>query len=101
MFDRLFKRRRENIVQKLDGQRLQYVTERAEGEEIVLGKGGYANIKGEELIVCCGDNQQFKFRLDGVTASELLSRNGIILQGFDTVSQKDRTLVAYFVYHRK
>ena len=37
----------------------------------------------------------------GITVSELMSRNGIIISGFDEERGDIRTLVAHFSYYRK
>ena len=84
-----------------DGKLLQYVTERTESGEIVLGKGGSVSVRDGEVIVLCGGDIVFRIAAEDLSSSDLLSGNGAIFTGVDTLSGKCRTIVVHFSYYRK
>ena len=84
-----------------DGLSVQYVTERTESGEVVLGRGGSVSVRDGELILLCAGDIVFRAPVEEISFSELLSGNGVILTGVDTLSARERTLIAYFSYYRK
>ena len=86
---------------KYDGLLLQYVTERLESGEVVLGKGGSVSVREGEVIVLCGGQIVFRCMAEDLSASDLLSGNGVIFTGVDSLSNRERTLVVHFSYYRK
>lgn len=106
----LFGRRRKNEnsrgyrLQKAmsyDNKLVQYVTERTQDGEVVIGKGGSVSVRGGEVIVLASQQIVFRAPAEGLEMSDLLSGNGAILRGVDTVSGRERTLVVHFSYYRK
>ncbi len=84
-----------------DGKMLAYVTERKEDGEVVLGKGGSVSVRAGEVIVLCNQEIVFRIPASELSASDLLSGNGAIFTGVDTLSGVERTIVVHFSYYRK
>lgn len=103
LFKKIFKKKptKREICQNLDNRKLQYVTERLPDGEIVVGKSGYINIKGSEMIIFCEGKNIFRGNIDSIVCADLMSLAGVIINGFDIDSGKERTLVAYYLYYRK
>lgn len=98
----LFKKQKDVLsAASLDGAHLHYVTEKTEDGELVLGKDGCVALRNGELIVLCADKTVYRGSAVSTSLSELLSGNGVILQGVDLHSGEEKTLVLYFSYHRK
>jgi len=86
---------------KLNGKLIRYILERGEDEvEIIIGKGGFINVIGDELEVVCGEKTLFKAKIDTLKAWEFMSLEGVTLTGFDLIQGKERTVLAYYKYHR-
>lgn len=83
-----------------NGKLLHYVTERLDSGEVVLGKGGSVSVREGEVIVLCAQQIVFRCPAEKLSASDLLSGNGAIFQGVDTLSGRERTLVVHFSYYR-
>ena len=84
-----------------DGQLLQSVTERTESGEIVLGKGGSVSVREGEVIVLASQQIVFRAFAESLSCSDLLSGNGAIFTGVDTLSGRERSVVVHFSYYRK
>ncbi len=111
----LFSRRKRNkeralieaLLARLDGKELQYVVRRFTKEdgspaEEVLGKGGRIMTPGDFIAVYAGGKQVFLNHHPAlVTCGELMALNGVRIQGFNELSGKDDTLLAYYSYYRK
>ncbi|MBE6688001.1 MAG: hypothetical protein E7588_01845 [Ruminococcaceae bacterium] len=89
------------ICSKLDNRKLQYVTERLPDGEIVVGKSGYINVRDGQMIIFCEGKNIFRSDIDATDCADLLSLAGVIINGFDLETEKERTLVAYYLYYRK
>jgi hypothetical protein len=95
------------MTNKISGMLVRYILERGEdGVEIIIGKGGLITVNkesgsdGGELSVLCGEKTLFKAKVDTLTAWEFLSLEGVTLTGFDLIQGKERTILAYYKYHR-
>ncbi len=89
------------MAEKFNNLIIESVTERIDNEEILVGKSGSISIKDKIFIVCCDGKVVFHGNAEEITVSELMSRNGIIISGFDDEKREDRTVVAHFSYYRK
>ena len=105
VFKRLFAPRNENsrrfkkeMAQKLDKRAIKYCAQREEsGEEIIVGKNGMINLRDGELILLSGDRILFRGRIGEFTASELMSLEGVILEGPNLEEGGKRCkIVAYY-----
>lgn len=116
LFSRIFGKQakdeavRREIIKKLDGRAIKYVTERVPKpgaaddsvEEIVIGRSGALIVKEGILIVFSDGNVLFRAATDTLKASELLSLEGVILTAPDLEHDcRVRTLVAYYTYFMK
>lgn len=88
-------------AEKFNNLVIESVTERIEGEEILIGKSGSISMKDNLFIICCEGKTVFQGNVYEISISELMSRNGIIIRGTDIETQRDRCVVAHFSYYRK
>lgn len=96
---------REALFSRLCEKPIKYVARRqlrADGstEEIVLGKGGRLSHGNGFFMVDTGAGEVFRCAEDAVRCAELLSRDGAIVQGVNTHTSAEDTIVAYYVYYR-
>lgn len=92
---------RRMMAQKIAGKHIKYVTERFGNEELVIGKEGSLTIRGDEFIVFASSDILFRAYVDELTASELMSLDGVILTAPDLEHDGiERTIVAYYLYYR-
>lgn len=89
------------MAEKFNNLIVESVTERIDNEEILVGKSGSVSIKDKTFIICCDGKVVFHGNAEEITVSELMSRNGIIVAGFDEEKGEERTVVAHFSYYRK
>jgi hypothetical protein len=98
-----FKRR---MAGHIDKRRLRYVCERVtkDGkiEEFVVAREGFIHLnKDEQITVVCDGKNVFRADIYGLKMAELLSLEGVILEGLDLESGRQRVIVAFYVYYRK
>lgn len=95
---------RREMAKKLDRRAIKYCSERdGNGEEVIIGKSGMINLRDGELILLSSDKVVFRGRIGEFSASELMSLEGVILEGPDLEQNgKRRRVVAYYTdfYHR-
>lgn len=92
---------RRAMAAKLAGKPIKYVTERINGEELVIGKQGSLTLRGNEFIVFASADILFRANVDDLSASELMSLDGVILTAPDLEhGGKLRTVIAYYLYYR-
>ena len=90
------------MARRLAGQTIKYVTERVDGEDEVIGRGGSLSIRGDEFLVFASSDVLFRCRIDDMASSELLSKDGVILTAPDLEhGGRERTVIVYFVYYLK
>lgn len=108
-FKKLFKSKdpdskafRLEMAKSVCGQHIKYVTEKRDGVEEVIGRSGGLNIRNDEFIVYASANVVFRCKLDEVRIWELLSKDGVVISGPDIENGGvERTVIAFYVYHRK
>lgn len=92
---------RREMAERISGKRIQYVTERINGIEEVIGKDGCISIKGEELIVSTYGKNNMRCKIDEMDASELLSKDGVVITAPDIEQNGEvHTIIAHYVYYR-
>ena len=104
LFDRIFKPKNENskrfkreMAKTLDRRAIKYCAERINNEETVLGHAGMINLRDGELILISSDKVVFRCPIDELTASELMSRDGVLLTGRDLEHDGAlRTVAAFY-----
>lgn len=104
MFSFLFgkQKQKKNQILSLHGMAIKYVTERRCDNDDVVGRGGSISIRDGVLIIFASSEIVFRCPIDQVTASQLLSGDGVVIEGADAEhGGVFRKLIAYYVYHRK
>ena len=96
------KKIRDAVIERLSGKIIKYCSERAEdgSGDIIIGKDGSLTIRDGELIVFSSADIVFRCDIDALLASELLSRDGVILEGYDKDAGRNRKIIAYYKYYR-
>ncbi len=85
----------------LDGKLITYAVRREESGEIVIGKDGRICAATEELELRFSDGSvPFACPLASMEYGELMSHNGVLITGEDTITGKRVTVVAYYKYYR-
>lgn len=85
----------------INNKAIKYVTERINNVDEVVGRSGAINIKGDELIVLSSFDIEFRCKIEDLTASDLMSLDGVVLSGHDLEHDgKFRTIIAYYSYYR-
>lgn len=89
------------MAKKIAFHRLRYITEREGDTDIIIGRDGGFNIRGDEFIISADNRVVFRCRIAEMQASELMSLEGAIITAPDLESGgKIRTVIAYYVYYR-
>lgn len=89
------------MAQKIALHRLRYITEREGDTDIIIGRNGGFNIRGDEFIISADNHVVFRCRIDKMQASELMSLEGAIITAPDLENgERMRTVIAYYVYFR-
>lgn len=90
-----------SAVIALDGKLITYAVRREETGEIVIGKDGRICAATETMELRFSDGTiPFACPLGSMEYGELMSRNGVLITGDDTVTGKRVTVVAYYKYYR-
>lgn len=107
LFDRFFEKNTDSIVYKrkmaklMSDKMIKYVTERKDGVEEVIGKGGSISIRDDEILVFSSADVLLRCKIADMEASELLSKDGVVLTAKDPESGgQTRTVIIYYVYYR-
>jgi hypothetical protein len=89
-------------AKELHGQVIKYVTERNDGNEDIIGRGGALAIHEDKFIVDSSGDRIFVCYIKDLDASWLMSGNGAVISGPNLLEDgKKRTITVHFVYHRK
>lgn len=93
---------RREMAMSVCGQHIKYVTEKRDGVDEVIGRNGGLNIRDDEFILYASANVIFRCKIDELQIWELLSKDGVVLTGPDIEHGGEvRTVIAFYVYHRK
>ena len=95
------KRSRWDMAEMICGKHIKYVTEKKDNVDVVIGREGGFNIRECDLIVFASAKVVFRAEIDELQIWELLSKDGVVLTGYDKESQSERTIIAHYVYYRK
>ena len=95
------KKYKREMAMAVAGQHIKYVTEKQDDVDVVIGREGGFNIREGDLIVYASSKVLFRAEIDNLQIWELLSKDGVVLTGYDKESGCDRTLIAHYVYYRK
>ena len=93
---------RREMAQRICGHHIKYVTEKIGDIDEVIGRSGGLNIRNDEFIVYASADVLFRCNVDELRASELLSKDGVVLSGPDLEhGGEERTIIAHYSYWRK
>lgn len=98
----LFKKREQpSPFEALDGKLITYAVRREPNGEIVIGKDGRICVNNEQLELRFQNGSiPFSCAVSSLEYGDLMSRNGVLITGEDTVTGKRVTVVAYYKYYR-
>ncbi len=89
-------------AKELHGQAVKFVTERVDGNENIIGRGGSLAIHEDRFIVDSSGDRIFVCYIKELEANWLMSGNGAVISGPNLLEDgKHRTMTVHFVYHRK
>ena len=95
------KRFKRDMARHLDGRSLKCVTEKIDGVEEIVGRGGAIAVRGDELIVLGSQNVVMRAKILSMKAWELMSLEGVVITAPDEEhGGEERTVVAYYSYWR-
>ncbi len=106
----IFNRNREKaennrLMERLDGRRITYAARRTFDEagnpiEQVIGRLGSINTREGRIVIICDGAEVFRCPAEGASCSELLSLDGVVIQGNDTQTGEPVTVVAKYPRRR-
>ena len=89
------------MADKLNEKHIRYVLEREDNyEERIIGRDGFISVVGNDLVVIADGTEKFRTAIDTMSAWEFLSLQGVTITGFDQITERERTIMAYYIYHR-
>ena len=92
---------RRQMAERIVGHHVRYVTERRDNVDEVIGREGALALRNDELIVFASQDILFRTDVATMNASELLSKDGVIITGPDKEHGGiERTIIVYYVYYR-
>lgn len=87
---------------ELHGQLIKYVTERVDGNDNVVGRGGSISVREDILLLFSSEKILLRAEIASLEASYLLSGDGVVLTAPNLEEGgRVRSYIAYFVYYRK
>lgn len=91
-----------DMAKSIHGQAVKYVTERRDGGEDVIGRGGSVSFVDNRVIVDSSGDRLFISEVKNTDISWLMSGNGVIITGKNILEGgKERSITVHFVYYRK
>ena len=99
------------FAQRIADKKIKYISERAvksetgEVTDTIIGKDAFFNInKNNELSVYISGNkggkELFRAYIPNLKAYEFLSLEGVVMESFDLLTNKERQIIAYYKYYR-
>ena len=88
------------MAEKINEKHIRYVVEREENDERIIGRDGFISIVKNDLVVMSDGEEKFRTPIDKMSAWEFLSLQGVTITGFDIITGRERTVMAYYSYHR-
>ena len=89
---------RRAMAENIARRRLRYAVERIDDTDIIIGREGGFNIRDGVFIVFADSRVIFRFNIDEMEASELVSLGGAIITAPDLESGgKVRTILVHYI----
>ena len=106
MFNLFKKKKRDSVLEEMDGREVKYVTRRVREEngnvkEEIMGKRGRIVAINGEIRVICGAQDVFRCMAEDAEYYVLLSGNGITVSGVNSINGEYEDIVVYYTYYRK
>ncbi len=93
---------RMRMAKELHGLSVKYVTERRDGNDDVIGRGGALALHGKEFLVYSSGDILLRTDPLQMDASYLMSGDGVVITAPDSLKDGAvRTVIVHFVYHRR
>ena len=93
---------RREMAEELSGQILKYITERRDGVDEVVGRGGAIVVRGDEFLLSTPDGDLLRTSVYDLEASYLMSNDGVVLKAPNLEEGgRVREYIAHFVYYRR
>ena len=100
----LFSRKKKNRPQgldRIDGKMISYAVRREPDGETVIGKDGRICAATEQVELRFADGSiPFSCPASSLEFGTLMSNNGVLMTGDDSVTERRVTVVAYYKYYR-
>ncbi|HOJ11780.1 MAG TPA: hypothetical protein PK733_14470 [Clostridiales bacterium] len=103
MRERSSKKINNELLHRIDGRKIKYVSLRkgTESGETILGKDGVINVVDGDIVIICNARTVFRHPVENIGLDELMSLAGVNIRYKDEDTGEDLTLIAYYKYHRK
>lgn len=88
------------MANKLNEKHIRYLIEREDTDERIIGRDGFISIVGDDLVIMADGEEKMRTPIRQMSAWEFMSLQGVTVTGFDEITGKERTVLAYYVYHR-
>ncbi len=91
-----------NRARELHGQAVKYVTERIDGNEEIIGRGGSLAIHEDKFIIDSSGERLLVTEIKNLEVSWLMSGNGAVIKAPNLLENgRLRVVTVHFVYYRK
>ncbi|MGN1081698.1 MAG: hypothetical protein ACI4QV_06370 [Acutalibacteraceae bacterium] len=88
------------LYKKMNRKSLRYISENTGGEEVIIGKGGFISVTSDDIAVYSSEGEVFRCKKATANCGELLSLDGVRINGYDENGNK-RSVIAHYTYYRK
>jgi len=95
-----------NEIKRFKPEEITIVTTGSQGEPMsALYRMAYAEhdkvqVSENDLVVIADGTEKFRTPIDTMSAWEFMSLQGVTITGFDKLTERERTVLAYYIYHR-
>ncbi len=95
-------RYKKELAAKICSHNMKYVTQsKGEAGDVVIGRNCLCRVEGDNFTVTDGDGALlFCAGMDNVKLFELMSLDGAVISGDDTVSGEYKEITAHYSYYR-
>lgn len=100
------KDKQDELLSKMDGREIKYVTRRIRDEEgnvkeVILGKTGRVVVIDGEIRVMCGTTDVFRCMAADASYYMLLSGDGMTISGVNSIDGEKIDITVFYTYYRK
>ena len=100
------KPKNDEVLSKMDGRQVKYVTRRVRDENgnpkvDILGNSGRVVVINGEIRVMCGAEDVFRCMAEDAEYYILMSGNGMTVKGVNSINGEQMDITVYYTYYRK